>query len=51
MNNHKDRTPFFDAIENNSKELLELLITKEVDINARKIIYQIIRIIFFIKII
>ena len=39
------------AVFNNSKEIGELLITKGADINAKAIIYQIIIIIFLIKII
>ena len=37
--------------DKNSKEIVELLISKGADINAKDIIYQIIKILFFINII
>ena len=44
-------TPLHIALENNSKKIGELLISKGADINAKDIIYQIIIILFLIKII
>ena len=43
--------PIHIAIENNSKEIIEQLIFKGVDINARDILYQMIILIFIITII
>ena len=58
MNEIKERnlplnneTPLHIALEKNSKEMFELLITKGVDINAKDIIYLNRRILFLIKII
>ena len=42
-------TPLQYAAENNSKEILELLISKGADINAIDIIYLNIKILFLIK--
>ena len=48
----KNRTPLHIAAENNSKEMLEILISKGADINAKDIIYlNIIEILFLINII
>ena len=44
-------TPLHYAINNDSVEIGELLITKGADINAKDIIYQIMKILFTIKII
>ena len=35
-------TPLHYAVKNNSKEIVEILISKGADINAKNIIYQII---------
>ena len=44
-------TPLHYAAEKNSKEMLELLISKGADINAIDIIYLKIKVLFLIKII
>ena len=49
--NQKNWTPLHSAAENNSKEMLELLISKGANINAKNIIYLNIIILFLIKII
>ena len=49
--NRKNCTPLHYAIENNSKEIGELLITKGADITVKDIIYQILEIFFKIKVI
>jgi len=46
-----NKTPLDVAAENNCVEIGELLISKGADINAKTIIYQIIIILFLIKII
>jgi len=43
-------TPIFYAIWNNSKDIVELLISKGATINTIDMIYQIIKILFLIKI-
>ena len=43
------KTPLHCAVEKNSKEIVELLITKGADINVNDIIYQIIVSLFLIK--
>ena len=43
--------PIHIALKNKSKEIFEILISKGADINAKDIIYQIIIILFLIKII
>ena len=43
--------PLHVAAEKNSKEIVELLISKGADINAKTIFYQIIKILFLSKII
>ena len=43
--------PIYYATEKNSKEILEILISKGADINAKTIIYLNIKILFLIKII
>ena len=45
------KTPLNYAAENNSKEIRELLVSKGAEINAKNIIYQIMKVLFFIKII
>ena len=47
----KNRTPLHFALENNSKDMIELLLSKRADINGKDIIYLIIIILFLIKII
>ena len=47
----KDFTPLHFAALNNSKEMIELLILKGADINAKDIIYLNIKILFLIKLI
>ena len=47
----KNKTPLHIAAENNSKEIVEILISKGSDINAKDINYQNIKILFLIKII
>ena len=47
----KNQTPLHIAAFFNSKEIGELLISKEADINAKDIIYLNIKILFLIKII
>ena len=49
--NNLNRTPLHYAIKNNSKEILEVLISKGADVNEKDIIYQIIMLLFLIKII
>ena len=49
--NEKNRTPLHYATEKNSKEMVEILISKGADINAIDIIYLNIKILFLIKII
>ena len=49
--NKKNRTPLHIAGKKNSKEMLEILISKGAEINAKDIIYLNIRILFLIKII
>ena len=44
-------TPLHRAAYNNSKEIGEIFISKGADINAKNIIYQMIKILFLIKII
>ena len=46
-----NKTPLHYAAENNSKEMLEILISKGAKINAKDIIYLNILILFLIKII
>ena len=47
-----NKTPLHYATENNSKEIIELLISKEtIDINAKDIVYLNTIILFLIKII
>ena len=46
----KDQTPLHIALENNSKEIGKLLISKGADINAKDIIYLNMIILFLIKI-
>ena len=43
-----NKTPLHFAVENNSKEIVKLLISKGAKVNAKDIIYQII-LLFFIK--
>ena len=45
----KKKTPLYFAIENESKEITELLITKGADINVKDIIYQKLTILFLIN--
>ena len=47
----KNKTPLHIAVRKNSKEILELLISKGADINGKDIIYLNIKISFLIKII
>ena len=49
--NQKNKTPLHYAVENNSKEIGEILISKGADINAKDIIYLKVLILFLIKII
>ena len=49
--NKKNRTPLHIALEKNSKEMAEILISKGADINAKDIHDQNIIILFLIKII
>ena len=49
--NKKNKTPLHIALENNSKEIGKILISKGADINAKDIYYQNIRILFLIKVI
>jgi len=48
---HKNKTPLHYAAEKNYKDIGEYLISKGVDINTKDIIFQIIKLLFFIKII
>ena len=45
----KNKTPLHYAIKNDSKEMLELLISKGADVNAIDIIFRIMKILFLIK--
>ena len=47
----KKKTPLHIALENNFKEISEILISKGADINAEDIIYQNLIIVLFIKIV
>ena len=47
----KNKMPLHYAVENNSKEIGEILISKGADVNAMGIIYQIIIILLLIKVI
>ena len=49
--NKKNKTPLHIALEKNSKEIGEILISKGADINAIDIVYLNIKILFLIKII
>ena len=49
--NKKNETPLHYALENNSKEMFELLVSKGADIHVKDIIYLNIKISFLIKII
>ena len=48
---HKNEMPIHYTIDNNSRDMLELLISKGADINAKDIVYHIINVIFFNNII
>ena len=47
--NKKNKTPLHIALEKNSKEMFEILISKGADINAIDVIYLIIKILFLIN--
>ena len=49
--NKKNKTPLHIALEKNSKEIGEILISKGADINAKDINYQNMRILFLINLI
>ena len=46
-----NKTPLHYASENNSKEIIQMLLRKGADINAKDIIYQFILILFLINLI
>ena len=50
LENIKNETPLHIAANNNSKEIVEILISKGAEINAKNTIYQIMIILFWINI-